>query len=168
MGRPKGVIRKLADKAELDPATARRALAAVNMTEEQAEADFAKAVETIAAVADRDRVLGHAASGRGEGGSDSPYAAAKAESEGHRARKLELQNAQLEGRLIERASVEDTSRQILGDLRVALIATGVRLAPRVAGETDQKGIARIIEDEIRNTLTAFADPDAFFERVALT
>jgi len=167
MGRPKGVIRKLADEAELDPATVRRALAAANVTEGQAEADFPKAIEIVNAMADSDRVLGHAANGRGEGGTESPYSTARAQSETHRARKLELQNAQLEGRLIERAFVEDTTTQILGDLRVALIAVGVRLAPRVAGENDQKSIARIIEDEIRNTLTAFADPDKFFERVAM-
>jgi len=168
MGRPKGVIRRIAEEAGLDPATVRRSLGTAGVTEAQAAADLAKAVETVKAVTDTDRVIGHAASGRGEGGSDSPYAAAKAQAEIHRARKLELQNAQLEGRLIERASVEETTTQLLGDLRVALLAIGVRLAPLVTGMTDQKSVARLIEEEIRNTLTAFADPDAFFERVALS
>ncbi|MCA1401926.1 hypothetical protein [Bradyrhizobium sp. BRP56] len=138
------------------------------MSEQACEADFSKAVEVVTAIADTDRVAGHATSGRGEGGHISELAAAKAEAEKHRARKLELQNAQLEGRLIDRDSVEQTAAQILGDLRVALLAIGVRLAPRVAGMADQKAVARLIEDEIGRTLTSFADPDDFFERVALS
>ncbi|MDD1522641.1 MULTISPECIES: hypothetical protein [Bradyrhizobium] len=78
MGRPRGTIRKIADETGLDQSTVRRALAASNLTERDCEADFSKAIENVAAIADTDRIIGHAANGRGEGGGNSSdYAAAR-------------------------------------------------------------------------------------------
>lgn len=161
MGRPKGVVRRLADETGINQATVRRGLAAAGMSQQACEADFTQAFKIISALADKDRVIGHATHGRGEGGHSSvdSFADAKAQAERHRARKLELQNAQLEGSLISRADVTDTVFRVLADLRVALMAVSVRLAPNLAGLSDQKAIARLIEDDLRQTLTAFADPN---------
>ncbi|MGY3618419.1 hypothetical protein [Bradyrhizobium sp. USDA 10063] len=161
MGRPKGIIRKLADETGLDQATVRRACAAAELTEEQCEADFAHAVEAVKAIADSDRVIGHAASGRG-GVSNNAYAEAKAQAELHRARKLELQNAQLEGRLIDRAAVTETGARIIAEVRTALLAVGHRIANKVAGKSDTREIARIVEAEVREVLGALADEERFF------
>lgn len=167
MGRPKGVISRIADEAGLDPKTVRRALEDLGRTEQQAEANFASTVELVMTWADSERVTGHATNGRGEGGHVSELARAKAEAERHRAEKMRLQNERLRGSLVERADVEETGRRILGDLRVALLAVGARVAPRVTGCADAKTVARLIEEEIRNSLTAFADPDKFLERLDL-
>lgn len=164
MGRPKGVIRKIADETELDQATVRRALEANSLTEQQAEADFASAIETVEAWADSDRVLGHAASGRGEGGGNSTaYTEAKAHTERLRARKLEIQNAQAERSLISREAVTETGVRIIATVQVGLLALGYRVADKVAGKSDTTEIARIIETEVRDVLGVLADPDRFFE-----
>lgn len=166
MSRPRGTIRKIADETGLDQATVRRALAACDITERQAGADFARAVETVKAWADSDRVLGHAASGRGEGGDSSRTSAlaeAKAQAERFRARKLELQNAQLEGSLISREAVTATGARIFAEARTALLSLGHRLASKVAGKTDTREIARIVESEVRDVLSVLADETIFFE-----
>ncbi|MEY9184547.1 hypothetical protein [Bradyrhizobium sp. USDA 313] len=163
MARPRGTIRKIADETGLDHATVRRALAAANLTEEQAEADFEKAVETVAAIADSDRIIGHAANGRGEGGGNSSdYAAARAESERHRAEKLRLQNEKLAGSLIDRQAVTDTGIRIVADARTAFLSLGHRVADKLAGKTDPREIARIIEAEARTVLGELTDEQRFF------
>ncbi|MGY3589011.1 hypothetical protein ACVIGB_002034 [Bradyrhizobium sp. USDA 4341] len=163
MGRPRGIIRRIADETSLDQATVRRLLAAADITEQNCEADFARAVETVRSSADNDRVIGHAASGRGEGGTNSEYAAAKAEAERYRAEKMRLQNERLRGSLIDRASVTKTYTRILGDLRTTLLAMGGKLAPQLLGQTDVRLIAKILDTEMRDTLTVFADEQKFAE-----
>lgn len=164
MGRPKGIVSKIADEIGLDQATVRRAMTAGNLTEQQCLADFDAAVDTIAALADTDRVIGHEASGRGEGGNrvSNAYAEAKAQSEVHRARKLEIQNSKLEGELISRQAVTDTVVHIGATARTALLSLGYRLADKLAGKTDVGEIARIIETDVRDVLGALADEVKFF------
>ncbi|KYK44299.1 hypothetical protein A1D31_36750 [Bradyrhizobium liaoningense] len=163
MSRPRGAIRKVADETGLDQATVRRALAASNMTEQECEADFAKAVETVRAVADTDKVLGHNASGRGEGGGNSSaYADARAQTELYRAEKFRLQNEKLAGRLIDRQDVTDTGIRILADARTAFLSLGLRIADRLVGNTDAREIARAIEAEARIVLGELADDQKFF------
>ncbi|HAQ83362.1 hypothetical protein [Klebsiella pneumoniae] len=160
MGRPKGVIRQIADEAGVDPATVRRALAEAGTTQAEAAADFAKAVKIVTAFADTDRVIGHASLGRGETMSgSSAYVEAKAQAERHRARRLELMNLKAEGELVDRNDVTETCTRIFADLRVALMAIGVRLAPRITGQSEAKTVARLVEDEIRSTLTTFTRDD---------
>ncbi|MDI4236803.1 hypothetical protein OZ411_28730 [Bradyrhizobium sp. Arg237L] len=161
MGRPKGIIRRLADDAGLDQATVRRALAASDITEAQAEADFDNAVEAVTAIADTAKVIGHAASGRGEGSSNA-YAEARAQAELHRARKLELQNAKLEGSLVDRDAVTATGARIIAEVRTALLALGHRVASKAMGKTDAREIARIVEAEVRDVLGVLADEEKFF------
>lgn len=157
MGRPKGVIRQIADEAGLDPATVRRSLESAGLTEAQAAADPAKAVETVKTLADNDRAIGHAVNGRGEGGANREYAAAKAEAERHRAEKLRLDNERKRGKLIDRADATETITRILGDLRATLLAMGGTLAPVLAGQTDVRAIAKLIDNEVRDKLSQFAD-----------
>ncbi|CCE01128.1 hypothetical protein [Bradyrhizobium sp. STM 3809] len=165
MARPKGKIRLVAEAAGLDHQTVRRALATADVDIEAL--DFDKAVQTVKAIADKDRVLGNATLGRGEGGdaNTNALASARAEAERHRAEKLRLQNEKLAGSLISRDAVTETVVRLFGDLRVALMAVGVRLAPRVSGSTDQKVVARLIEDELRHTLITFADADRILRQI---
>jgi hypothetical protein len=134
------------------------------MTEQDAQADFAKAVEIVKAVADTDRIIGHAVNGRGEGGGKqtSAYAQAKAQAELHRARKLELLNAKLEGSLVDRENVTVTGARIIAEVRTALLSLGPRIAPKVADKSDTREIARIVETEVRDVLGNLADEERFF------
>jgi hypothetical protein len=157
VSRTKGVIRRIADEAGLDPKTVRRALEALELTEQQAEADFANTVTVVTAWADSDRVVGHATNGRGGGGHVSELAQARAESERHRAEKMRLQNERLRGSLIDRAAATETVTRLLGDFRTALLAMNGKLAPKLVGLSDVRAISRIIDTEVRDTLTAFAD-----------
>jgi hypothetical protein len=165
MGRPRGVIRRLADETGLDQATVRRALAAAGISEQACGDDFAKAVEIVRANADPARIAGHAANGRGEGGSSnatSTLAEARARAELMRAEKLEIENAKAKRLLISREDVTDTCAKILSNARTALLEMGHRLAPKVAGKTDLGEIARITKDEVRTVLGVIADDKAFF------
>jgi|GEM_PF-2800936 len=165
MGRPRGTFRKIADETGLDQATVRRALEAAGMSEAQAGAEFINAVEIARDWADTDKVIGHSASGRGEGGNrtSSAYADAKAQSELHRARKLELQNAKLEGSLVDREAVTETGIRVLSEVRTAILSLGNRVAPNLVGKSDVREIARIIEAEARDVLTSLADEKKFFD-----
>lgn len=89
-------------------------------------------------------------------------AKAKAQAELHRARKLELLNAKLEGSLIDRANVTETGARIIAEVRTALLSLGPRIAPKVADKNDTREIARIVETEVRDVLGNLADEERFF------
>lgn len=159
----RGTIRRVADATGLDQATVRRAITASGL--DPATASFEEAAQLAEAIADPARVIGHAANGRGEGGYSAfteTLAEAKAHAERLRARKIELQNAQLEGCLISREAVTVTGQRILAEARTALLSLGHRLAPKVAGKTDTREVARIVETEVRDVLGALADDKRFF------
>lgn len=164
MPQPRGVIRRLADATGLDHKTVRHAMTANNLSEAECEVDFEAAVDAVSTYADTDRVIGHASNGRGEGGNrlSSDYTNAKAQLDLHRVRKLELQNAVLEGSLIDRDDVTETGSRIIASVKVGLLALGYRVADKVAGKSDTTEIARIIETEVRDVLGVLADPDRFF------
>jgi hypothetical protein len=134
------------------------------MTEQDCAADFAKAVEIVSTLADNARVVGHATNGRGEGGGAevSAFADAKARREELQVRKLEIANAKAEGRLIDRDAVTATGTHIIATARTALLSLGHRVAEKVAGKTDTKEIARIVEAEVRDVLGVLGDPEKFF------
>lgn len=158
----KGLIRRVADATGVDQATVRRALAAAEL--DPKEVSFEEAVKVAQSIADPDRVIGHAAHGRGEGGGNSSaYADAKAQTELYRAEKFRLQNEKLAGRLIDRQDVTDTGIRILADVRTAFLALGPRVADRLVGKTDAREIARAIEAEARIVLGELADDEKFFE-----
>jgi hypothetical protein len=161
MGRPKGVIRRIADETNLDQATVRRALTSSGMTEQDAQADFAKAVEIVKTVADADRIIGHATNGRGEGVPIDALAEAKAEETRLRTEKMRLQNERLRGSLVDRADVTETLTRMMADLRTAMLAVSGKLAQKLAGQTDVRAIAKKIDAEIRDALTVFANEEFF-------
>lgn len=159
----KGTIRRTADAAGLDQATVRRAVEAAGM--DPKAVDFEDALHLARSIADPARVVGHAANGRGEGGHSAltdTLAEAKAHAERLRARKIELLNAKLEGSLIPRDALTATGARILSEARTALLSLGHRLAAKVAGKTDTREIARIVENEVRDVLGALASDDRFF------
>jgi len=79
-----------------------------------------------------------------------------------KARKLELETAKLEGRLIDREVVTATGVHIIATARTALLSLGYRIAEKVAGKSDISEIARIVENEVRDVLGVLADEAAFF------
>jgi len=74
-------------------------------------------------------------------------------------RKLKLSNDRVEAALLDRETVAATGRDVIARARVAFLAIGAKLAPRLAGETDVKKIAATIEEEARAALSALADLD---------
>lgn len=160
----RGTIQKLADETGVNQATVRRALIAAGLNDKTAT--FDQALPIVRAVADADRILGHAASGRGAGGDAgniNPYAAAKAQAEAARARKLEIQNDRAEGKLIDRDTVTETGTHIIATARTALLSLGYRLAEKVVGKTDLAVIAGIVEAEVRAVLGELSDETRFFD-----
>lgn len=63
----------------------------------------------------------------------------------------------LQGALVSRASVEETGKALVANLRKALGSLPVTLAPRLTGETDTLAIATILREEIDRALGALAD-----------
>lgn len=159
----RGRIRKIADEAGVDQATVRRAFKQVGVSPDQV--GIAKAVETVTSIADPARIIGHAVNGGGDGersATTDALAEAKAHAARLQARKLELQNAKLEGSLIPREAVTATGIRIIAEVRTALLALHYRLADKVAGKTDVQEIARITESEVRVVLGELADEARFF------
>lgn len=165
MGRQKGVFQQIADETGYNQAAVRRALEAANV--DIKNLNFETAVQIVRAVVDSERALGHAANGRGEGGDGmrNPLAEARARSELARARKLELRNAQDEGRLVDRETVAETGEEIIVYARAAILSLGCRVAPRLIGKTDIKEITKIIEDEARVVLGDLADENNFLRKI---
>lgn len=163
----RGTIQKIADATGVNQATVRRALVLARLTSGRGGYNFEQAIEVVKANADPARIAGHATTGRGEGGSAdsiSTLAEAKALSERLRARKLELENARVEGRLVDRKAVIETLTTIIGTARTECLALGVRCAPKLVGATDPKHIARTIEAEMRRILDGLSDDTKFFEQ----
>jgi hypothetical protein len=161
----RGTIQKIADATGLNQATVRRALKAAGLTAGRGGYDFTQAVETVNAIADTARIVGHAANGRGEGGSTAVASAlgdAKVRREALQVRKLEIENAKAEGRLIDREAVTTTGARIIATARTALLSLGYRAAEKVVGKTDVREIARILETEVRDVLGVLADEAKFF------
>lgn len=169
MAPPKRVTRRIADKLALDPKTVRRALDAADMTEAECEIDFEEALRIVRNWADTDRVIGHAANDRGDGGNrtNSAYSDAKAQSELHRARKLELQNAKLEGSLVDRQAATDTGVQVLAEVRTAFLSLSIRIASKLIGKSERE-ITAVIDAEVRDILSGLADDAKFFDKLALS
>jgi len=131
--------------------------------------DFDDAAEAIQrrkdeATTDGNRLAGRAG-GLGDDAARLKLAHSKAESEQMRARKLRLDVEAKEGALIDRRAVEKTGHFVIAAARTAFLSIGAKVAPRLAGMTDERQIARIIEDEARIALGPLADIDQFLEAV---
>jgi hypothetical protein len=97
--------------------------------------------------------------------SRNPGAAHKAESERMRARKLRLEVESKEGNLVDRELVGKTGLHLVVAARTAFLSLGAKVAPRLVGLTDQRQIARIIEDEARISLGELTDVETFLDAV---
>jgi hypothetical protein len=115
--------------------------------------------EIVRAISDPARVNGHKAT---RVTSNPDLRDARTRHEDLKARKLELETGQLEGRLIDREAVTATGMHIITTARTALLSLGHRIADKVANKSDTKEIARIVENEIRDVLGVLGDPDKFF------
>lgn len=160
----RGTIQKIADATGVNQATVRRALTAAGLQAGRGGYDMTAAIEAVRSNADPARIAGHAANGRGEGGSDatSTLADARARAENLRARKLEIENAKAEAKLIDREAVTATGIHIIATARTALLSLGHRVAEKVATKSDVREIAGIVEQEVRDVLGVLADEGRFF------
>lgn len=161
----RGIIQKIADECGVDQATVRRDLKAANV--DAKNLNFETVVQIVRAVADSNRVLGHAANGRGEGGDASfnEIAAANAEHKRLQTEKIRISNAKALGKLVDREAVTQTGIRIIAEARTALVTVGYRAAPKLVGKTDPAEIAGIIESEIIACLGELSDDTAFLARV---
>ena len=159
MGRPRGEISKIADDLGVDPKTVRRALEAAGLAQDQVAVDFEAALKAIRPFIDNERVVEHQAT---RITTNPAIRDARSRVEELKAQKLALEIAKAEGRLIDRDAVTESGVRIISAVRTSLLALGYRLAPKVAGKTDPKEIARIVETEVRDVLGVLADETAFF------
>ena len=150
--------------------TIRKALKAAAVVPNSAgQYDEAAALAAIASQVDPARTAGHAVGGKGEvaeasGGSTrgslNGYADARARSEEMRAQKLELEVRKRNGELVERAAVERAGVALFVQTRIALMAVGSKVAPQLLGVANALDGQRIVDEAIREALTAFANETA--------
>jgi hypothetical protein len=122
--------------------------------------DFDAAVAAVNANVDPARVAGHAIT-RGNAGNGGAMLDARVRFEGLKARRLELENAKLDGELISRASVTATGLHIIAMARTAFLSIGHRLVDKALGVTDPKIFLQIVEAEARTVLGELSDPETF-------
>ncbi|MEW6395297.1 MAG: hypothetical protein AB1582_12170 [Pseudomonadota bacterium] len=157
----RGTIQKIADVCGADHQSVRRALDRAGIAIDSENFNFDDAVAAVREIADPARLVGHAATRVTESGG-SAMREARIRSEELKARRLEIENQKAEGALVSREAVTDTGARIIAEARTALLSLGYRLAEKVAGKSDTREIARIVESEVRDVLGALADEDRFF------
>lgn len=160
----RGPIRQIADLLGVDPKSVRNALATAGIPLDLGGRSVEEIAKIVEAIVDPARVSGHAVTRAGRNGSGE-LSDARAQYERLRARRLEIENAETEGKLVDRDAVIESLRVIVGEARTAYMALGVRCAPKLVGLEDQKEIVRIIEAETRDVLDGLANDMAFFERM---
>lgn len=154
-------ISVIADECGVDHRTVRRALERAALKAGRGGYDFDAAVAAVNANADPARVAGHAVT-RDNGAASSPMMEARVHFETLKAKRLEIENAKAEGQLVSREAVTATGVHIITTARTALLTLGYRAAEKVAGKTDVREIARLIDAEVRDVLGALADETKFF------
>jgi hypothetical protein len=162
----RNLIQQIAELCDVDPKTVRNSLNTAGADIESITLE--KGAEIVRAIVDPARVNGHQAT---RVTTNPDLRDARTRHESLKARKLELETGQLEGRLVDRDAVMETGMHIIASVRTSLLALGHRLSSKLAGKTDTKEIARIVEDDIRDVLGVLADSEAFFaalEAEALT
>ena len=111
-----------------------------------------KAIETINALKDPAMSAGNRLAGRAEGASSDAIvtlANAKALAESARARKLQLEVSQKEGRLVSREEVESNARNFATFIRSAFLGLGPSIAPKLIGK-DADQISHIVDADVLN------------------
>ncbi len=155
-------VRDLKSRTGLDPKTIRKHLREAGVQEPMSgHFEAAAALRVLEARVDPQRRSEHLAAGRGNAaGSERPIgalAAAKAETEQLKADKMRLDVRKRQGELVERAAVIRELTSVVAQSRVALMALGSKLAPKLIGLTDALEAQRIVDDAIRGQLNALAD-----------
>jgi hypothetical protein len=153
-------LQAIADECGVDHKTVRRAVERAGLTAGRGGYDFDAAVAAVQAIADPARINGHAVT-RGNAGSGGAMLDARTRHEELKARRLEIENERLEGDLISRDAVTATGVHIITTTRTALLTLGHRCAEKVAGKTDVREIARIVDAEVRDVLGVIADEQTF-------
>jgi hypothetical protein len=156
----RGKIQEIADECGVDHRTVRRALERAGLKAGRGGYDFAEAVAAVKAIADPVRIAAHAVT-RGNAGRASEYSDARAHYERLKAQRLEIENQKLEGALISREAVTATGIHLITTTRTALLTLGYRVAEKVAGKTDVREIAPIVDAEVRDLLEALSDEATF-------
>ena len=123
------------------------------------------ALECLLAFKDSSRSSGHALSNMGnidahQNDHMMALAAARATAENARARKLELEVAAKEGRLIDRKDVETAALNFATILRNSLMGLPSRLCTTLAGRSADE-IETILDDAMRDALANVADLDNY-------
>lgn len=166
-------LKEIARQTAVDDKTVKRAILIAALAHGQGGYDLDDAMQAVRDHADPSLIAGHAINGRGEGGESgdakpsatSTLANAKARGEIARADKIELELAVRRGQLVERDAVINVASDLIARVRTGLLTLGYRIAPQIAGLTDQQAIARIINDDIRLALRELADADRFTNEV---
>ncbi len=157
----RGKIQEIADECGVDHRTVRRALERAGLKAGRGGYGYAEAVAAVNANADPARVNGHAATRVSENGGGGKMLDARTRHEELKARKLEIENQKLEGELISREAVTATGIHIITTTRTALLTLGSRVAEKIAGKTDVREIARLVDAEVRDVLGVLSDPETF-------
>lgn len=159
----RGKIQEIAEECGVNHKTVRSALAKAGLIAGRGGYDFAEAVAAVNAIADPARVNGHAATRVGGNGNGGAMLDARTRHEELKSRRLEIENEKAEGQLVSREAVTATGVYIITSVRTALLSLGHRIAEKVAGKTDVREIAKLVEVEVRTLLGALGDETKFFE-----
>ncbi len=126
--------------------------------------DAKAAVEILQASLDTATATGIALAGRGAdaGGNEqiNSLASAKAAAEKLRAEKLRLEIEKTQGKLIDRAAVEQAARDIGAHIRLGLSGVASKVAPLVVGKNADEAFA-VIDEAIHDALAKTADLDSY-------
>jgi hypothetical protein len=162
----RATITQLAEENHIARSVALRHLKDAGIPRDPTNKTFnhAEASEAIRLRLDEARIIGNRNAGRASQGHSLDDEArrdlnrSKAEEARLRTRRWKLKVEQDEGKLIDRETVTEVCKDIGTRARSAFLSIGPKLAARLAGMTDEKAIAKLIEDEARLALGALADP----------
>ncbi|ULO24249.1 hypothetical protein [Methylocystis sp. SB2] len=122
-------------------------------------------MRALLAFSDAGRSTGHAMNGYGNVATRNDHmqalAAARATAESARARKIELEVASKEGRLVSRDVVNKTAVEFATHIRNGLLGFPARIAHKLVGAADAEAIERVLDDAIREELAALSDIDLY-------
>ncbi len=125
--------------------------------------DAEQAMKALTAFTDSNMASGNHLAGRGSDYSGSgieALAAARASAEIARARKVELEVAQKEGRLVTKQAVIEAATDFATLMRNGLLGLGSRISTRCVGRSADE-ISTIIEDAIADALADLSDVDNY-------
>jgi hypothetical protein len=160
--------KQLKAETHLSTPTIRAACLRAGVRMEAGLFDHQAALAAIRSEVDPARVAGHAASGLGDqphGSAITTLADSRAYGERMRARKIEIEVLQAEGKLVDRDEVIATGRDFIVRVKSALLNLGTRAAPHVVNNSDIADIARKINEQVRSILGELSSEDVWNDSV---